>query len=272
MCKFFSANSDGNGNVEFFKVGDIARIMAEGNQEKYDWNSHTSIADFNGHKGREEDKWNKWEYNPGTKELTADSLVAQDDGDMVKEKIEEYLKGKDIGYLRNLYNLNSGDLNSGDQNPGNLNSGDQNSGNQNSGHQNSGDNNSGCIIGHFTSQKLFFLFNKPCTKEDVLKVYELELWRWFNLTEWIVEDIMTDEEKQAHPEYKATHGYLKVRTYKEAWALVPKEIIEKIKELKNFDAEVFEEITGIKVNAEVSLKGKEVEVKVDGKTFRAIIQ
>jgi len=57
---------------------------------------------------------------------------------------------------------------------------------------------------------------------------------------------MTEEEKKTNPDYQVMGGYLKRYSYKEAWAKVPKEIIEKIKQLKNFDSIVFEEITGIK--------------------------
>ena len=242
MCKFFSANSNGKGKVEFFKVEDTAKLMAEGNPKNYDWNSHTSIADFHGHKGLEEDKWNKWEYNTETKELSVDTLVTTDDRKKVKQSIERYLKNKDIGYLQNLYNRNSGNMNSGYRN-----SGYRNNGNMNSGDRNSGDNNSGCIIGHFSSKKLYFLFNKPCTKKEDDEVYDLNLYQGFNLTEWISENDMTDEEKKANPNYKVTQGYLKVRSYKEAWELVSKYKIEKIKKLKNFNADVFYAITGIKV-------------------------
>jgi len=275
MCCFMSCNSNGKGKVQFFKVEDIAKIMAKGNPKNYDWNSHTSIAHYNGILGADEDKWNKWEYNPEKKTLTAGTLNTADDGKIVKKKIEQYLKGKNIGYLRNLYNLNSGnrnsdyynsgyynsgyqnsgnynsgyynsgDRNSGNYNSGNYNSGDYNSGNYNSGNYNSGNNNSGCIVGHFTTQKLYFLFNKPCTKEEADKVYEIELWKYFKLTEWIGKAKMTQEEKEQHPTYKTTGGYLKTRTYKEAWALIPKEQIEQIKKLKNYDPKIFEEITGI---------------------------
>ena len=222
MSQFFSCNSNGKGKVIFFTIEDIVKEMAQGNPKNYDWNSHTSIADYFGIKSAEEDKWNKWEYNPYKKELTIDRLNTTDDNKKVKQVLEEYFKNKNLDYLRNLYNGNSGD-------------------------RNSGDNNSGCIIGHFSSQKLYFLFNKPCTEKEASEVNLLELWRYFNLTEWITEDKMTEKEKETHPFYKTTQGYLKTKTYKEAWALVPKEVIEKIKELANFDKEVFFSITGIQI-------------------------
>ena len=292
MSQFFSAISNGRGKVLFFKIEDIVKEMVKGNPKNYDWNSHTSLADFFGIKGREEDKWNKWEYDPYKKELKADILNIIDDSKEVKQVLGKYFeKIKNLDYLRNLYNRNSGDRNSGYGNSGNGNSGYWNSGNENSGdgnngywnsgngnsgnrnsgygnsgNENSGDRNSGygnsgngnsgywnsghwnsgCIIGHFSSIKQFFLFNKCCTEEEANEVYKLELWKYFNLTEWIDINKMTEEEKKTNPDYQVMGGYLKRYSYKEAWAKVPKEIIEKIKQLKNFDSIVFEEITGIK--------------------------
>ena len=148
MCKFMSCISDGNGEVKFFTIQNIVEIMASGNHKSYSWNSHTSMCQFYGIKSTEEDKWNKWEYNPETKELVVDSLVTTDDRKSVLHYLDKYFYGKDIVYLRNFYNSNSGDSNSGnsnsgDSNSGNWNSGDSNSGNSNSGNRNSGNRNSG---------------------------------------------------------------------------------------------------------------------------------
>ena len=278
MCSFFSCISNGKGKTLFFKVEEVCVEMVKGNPKNYEWNSHTSIAHFNGLSALEEDKYNKWEYNTDKKEITADRLVTTDDRDKVIESIEAYLKDKDIMFLRNLYNRNSGDKNSGDKNSGDRNSGDRNSGDKNSGDRNSGDRNSGdgnsgyrnsgdgnsgyrnngdgnsgdgnsgdgnsgCIIGHFSSKKMFFLFNKPCTETEAAKVYGLNLWRYFNLNKWISKCTMSAKEKKDNPTYKITGGYLKTLSYKEAWANVPQEIIDKIKKLKNFDEKVFFSIT-----------------------------
>lgn len=75
-------------------------------------------------------------------------------------------------------------------------------------------------------------------------MYNLDL--YLNLTKWISESDMTEEEKQNNPSYKTTGGYLKTIPYKEAWKEVPKEVIDKIKKLKNFNKKVFFEITGLK--------------------------
>jgi hypothetical protein len=148
MCKFFSLVSNGNGKALFFLPEDIVTIMAKGNKESYDFNSHTSLMHFKKINGAQEDKWNKWEYNPETKEIKLDTLAGLDDREEAKKHADAFFEGKDLGYLRNLFGRNSGDLNSGnrnsgDRNSGDRNSGDRNSGNRNSGYLNSGDRNSG---------------------------------------------------------------------------------------------------------------------------------
>lgn len=150
MCEFFSAISNGKGKVLFLTLRDIQKIEKAGNPEKYgDWNSHTTIAHYNGIRGKLEDKWNKWEYNCETKSLVADGgLVTTDDHKIVKRKIEEYLTKNNAIYCQNIYKQNSGygntgKNNSGIKNSGNWNSGKYNSGDHNTGIQNSGDHNSG---------------------------------------------------------------------------------------------------------------------------------
>ena len=254
MCMFFSAISDGNGKVKFFELEDVVNEMVQGNPKSFDWNSHTSIATFNKITPTQEDKWNKWEYNVDKKEIKADSLVSLDDRDLVVKAIKKYLKGKDIGYMRNLYdcnsgnytsgNRNSGNRNSGDCNSGYLNSGNCNSGNRNSGDCNSGDCNSGILTGHFCTEKKYFLFDIPCTKEEYEEINRLNLYTCFDINIFVYENKMTSKEKKANPNYKTLGGYLKTIDYKQAWKKVPKESIAKIKKLKNFDKQKFYEITG----------------------------
>ena len=93
---------------------------------------------------------------------------------------------------------------------------------------------------------MFFLFNKPCTEKEYMKLYDINM-SWFVLTEWIYWINMTAEEKYKHPQANITGGYLKTYDYKEAWSKCPQEVIEKIRKLKNFDARVFKEITGIDI-------------------------
>ena len=159
---------------------------------------------------------------------------------------------------------NSGDCNSGDWNSGNRNSGDCNSGNRNSGDCNSGDCNSGdwnktCFSnGCFnTESPKIYLFNKPSN-------WNYSDWlnsdaRYIlmncpsNVLSWIWEDDMTDEEKEQHPEYLATGGFLKhieEETGRQMWwdglSDVQK---DSVMQLPNFDKDIFKEITGISIEA-----------------------
>lgn len=98
----------------------------------------------------------------------------------------------------------------------------------------------------------------------------------FYLTKWIPESEMTNEEKKTDRLFYVRQGYLKTFTYKEAWTNfwrdTDKENREKFLALPNFDPVVFEEITGIKVEDEPGLSGMEVEVKVHGKIYTAVIK
>ena len=164
----------------------------------------------------------------------------------------------------NSGNRNSGDCNSGNRNSGNRNSGDCNSGNCNSGDWNSGDWNSGdwnktCFSnGCFnTESPKIYLFNKPSN-------WNYSDWlnsdaRYIlmncpsNVLSWIWEDDMTDEEKEQHPEYLATGGFLKhieEETGRQMWwdglSDVQK---DSVMQLPNFDKDIFKEITGISIEA-----------------------
>ena len=148
---------------------------------------------------------------------------------------------------------NSGDLNSGYRNSGDLNSGDRNSGDRNSGDLNSGYRNSGVFCNRKRGDKIFF-FNKESsfTWEDWYrhKVYRI-VQDLFVLTDWIDWDDMSDEEKENNPDAYVNYGYLRVYTYKEAWANLWSELTDDQKELfktlPNFDADIFEDITGIEI-------------------------
>ena len=158
---------------------------------------------------------------------------------------------------RNSGNRNSGDCNSGDCNSGDCNSGDCNSGNRNSGNRNSGDWNKTCFSnGCFnTESPKIFLFNKPSdwTYQDWLNsdARYILMDCPSNVLSWIWEDDMTDEEKEQHPEYSVTGGFLKhieKETGRQMWwdglSDRKKDIVM---QLPNFDKDIFKEITGITV-------------------------
>ena len=62
---------------------------------------------------------------------------------------------------------------------------------------------------------------------------------------------MTDEEKAAHPTYETTCGYLRVLDESESaqiwWDGLSETDKSTIKAIPNFDVEIFEECTGIKI-------------------------
>ncbi|MBS5334178.1 MAG: hypothetical protein KHY62_01500 [Firmicutes bacterium] len=160
----------------------------------------------------------------------------------------------------NSGNFNSGNRNSGDRNSGDFNSGYCNSGNFNSGYRNSGDRNSGCCNSGYGSNGVFCneddknirIFNKP-SGMSLKDFWESIYWHAicsapFNLTEWIE---YTQEEKKADPQKKLVGGHLRTYTMEKAWANWWNELTDEnkeiIKQIPNFDPDVFEDITGIEI-------------------------
>ena len=73
-----------------------------------------------------------------------------------------------------------------------------------------------------------------------------------NVFAWVWDDDMTDKEKERHPEYLVTHGFLKhieKETERQMWwdglSDRKKDIVM---QLPNFDKGIFKEITGIDAN------------------------
>ncbi len=155
---------------------------------------------------------------------------------------------------RNSGDWNSGDRNSGGRNSGDGNSGDRNSGDGNSGYGNSGDWNSGdWNSGWFnTDEPKARFFNKE-TDMTLTEFYEKVdyPYGYLPLNRWIEKDVMTDEEKENVDGWETMGGYLKTLDYKDAWKIFWQETSEENKDrflkLPNFDADIFEEITGIDV-------------------------
>jgi hypothetical protein len=175
------------------------------------------------------------------------SLVNTGRGNSGKDNSGNYNSGN-----RNSGNYNSGDYNSGDCNSGDCNSGNYNSGNRNSGNRNSGDCNSGNYnSGYFNNDEPFA---RIFGKETDIKVSQVNIpYIELKTTEWVSESYMTDEEKKENPKFFVSGGYLKKRSYKNAWKLYwENDATESDKarflSLPNFDADIFEDITGIRVN------------------------
>ena len=148
---------------------------------------------------------------------------------------------------------NTGNNNTGYKNTGNQNTGDRNTGNRNTGDWNKSSFNTGCFN---TKEQKILLFNKPSdmTYRDWCESDA----RWLlkqipkDVVEWIWSDNMTDEEKEQHPEYKTTRGYLKVLDESECgqlwWNNLETKDKDIIKAIPNFDPDIFYECTGIKVD------------------------
>ena len=159
---------------------------------------------------------------------------------------------------RNTGDWNTGDRNTGDWNTGDCNTGDRNTGDWNTGDCNTGDwNKSSFNTGCFnTEEQKITLFNKPSdiTYNDWLRSDARYLLNQIpkDVVEWVYEEDMTDEEKAANPTYETTGGYLKVLNESECgqlwWGSLSDFQKNYIKSIPNFDAEIFEQCTGIKVD------------------------
>ena len=166
----------------------------------------------------------------------------------------------------NTGNHNSGDCNSGNHNTGDWNSGSRNSGNWNTGNWNTGNCNSGYL--NTSAQKYTFIFNKQVEK-SVLAQIKFPSFMFFTLTDWVPSSKMSHEEKAQHPEYATVGGYLKKYDYKEAFRKSFEEArrepdwpeqLEMLKALPNFDAKIFEEISGIS-SKDLGISDKELADK-----------
>ena len=153
----------------------------------------------------------------------------------------------------NTGNRNTGNRNTGDWNTGNRNTGNRNTGNRNTGDWNKSSFNTGCFN---TEEQKIMLFNKPSnmTYSEWLDSDARYLLNQIpkDVVEWVYEEDMTDEEKAAHPTYETTGGYLKVLDESECgqlwWGSLSDRRKEIIKAIPNFDAEIFFQCTGVRVD------------------------
>ena len=154
---------------------------------------------------------------------------------------------------RNTGDWNTGDCNTGNRNTGNRNTGDWNTGDWNTGDWNKSSFNTGCFN---TEEQKIMLFNKPSdmTYSEWLGSDARYLLNQIpkDVVEWVYEEDMTDAEKAAHPTYETTGGYLKVLDESECgqlwWGSLSDRRKEIIKAIPNFDAEIFFQCTGVRVD------------------------
>ena len=147
----------------------------------------------------------------------------------------------------------TGRCNTGDWNTGDCNTGNRNTGNRNTGDWNKSSFNTGCFN---TEEQKIMLFNKPSnmTYSEWLDSDARYLLNQIpkDVVEWVYEEDMTDEEKAVHPTYETTGGYLKVLDESECgqlwWGSLSDRRKEIIKAIPNFDAEIFFQCTGVRVD------------------------
>jgi len=153
----------------------------------------------------------------------------------------------------NTGNCNTGNRNTGDWNTGDWNTGDWNTGDWNTGDWNKSSFNTGCFN---TEEQKIMLFNKPSdmTYNDWLRSDARYLLNQIpkDVVEWVYEEDMTDEEKVANPTYETTGGYLKVLDESECgqlwWGSLSDSQKNYIRSIPNFDAEIFFQCTGVRVD------------------------
>ena len=135
------------------------------------------------------------------------------------------------------------------------NTGDLNTGNWNTGDRNTGDWNSASFSnGVFcTEEPEILIFNKPSGMtfrqwRDSTACHLLNQIQ-FMPNVWVWDGYMTVEEKEAHPEYKTTGGFLKVLDTSDCcvrwWKNLDEYQRRIIRSIPNFDAAIFKQITGI---------------------------
>ena len=147
----------------------------------------------------------------------------------------------------------TGFCNTGNCNTGNRNTGNRNTGNCNTGDWNKSSFNTGCFN---TEEPKIMLFNKPSdmTYREWIDSDARYLLNQIpkDVVEWVYEEDMTDEEKVANPTYETTGGYLKLLDESECgqlwWGSLSDFQKNYIRSIPNFDAEIFEQCTGIKVD------------------------
>lgn len=153
----------------------------------------------------------------------------------------------------NTGNCNTGNCNTGNYNIGNCNTGDCNTGDWNTGDWNKSSLNTGCFN---TVEQKIMLFNKPSdmTYREWMDSNARYLLKQMpkSTVRWIFSADMTDEEKAEHQTHETTGGYLKVldeaESSQEWWNNLSDSDKDIIKSIPNFDSDIFEECTGIKVD------------------------
>ena len=186
--------------------------------------------------------FNYYSFDPNNKVAEIESLGDVDFGEdkYCTNKIKII---KELSWEEVLTLVNSGNRNTGYRNSGDCNTGDYNKTNY----------STGCFN---TQEQTILMFNKP-------SVWTIGDWRNSkaciilnmmpkNRLKWVTSYNMNDEEKELHPNYKTTGGYLKkievtTEDKQNWWNDLSESNRKEVLSLPNFDKDIFKEITGIDV-------------------------
>lgn len=113
-------------------------------------------------------------------------------------------------------------------------------------------------------QKHYMVFNTQVGEDEFEKIKSNLSGIEISMNRWIEEKDMTRQEKKDYGVYKELGGYLKTISYEEAWANWWEEASQKdrnkILDIKYFDQEIFEGITGIDVSKDKRSTTKKKEL------------
>ncbi len=256
----------GHSNTGYSNTGDWnTGHRNTGDSNTGHWNTgHSNTGDWNSG-DRNTGDWNTGDSNTGYSNTGDRNTGHRNTGDRNTGdwNTGDWNTGDRNSGDRNTGYWNTGDWNTGDRNigysntgysnTGDWNTGDRNTGHRNTGHSNTGDWNTGdWNTGNFNTitPDEVLIFNKVCSREVWKNAYKPYL-LYFNVKTWVSSEEMTDEEKLAFPSAEVCGGYVRHIDYKDAFRAsyerASDEDKEAVKNLPNFDAAIFEEISGIHI-------------------------
>jgi hypothetical protein len=156
---------------------------------------------------------------------------------------------RNTGYSNTGYS-NTGDSNTGCRNTGYSNTGDRNTGDRNTGIANKGNRHTGAFC---TGDAPFTLFNNPTdmTYDEFKKSKAYSLLCQVDTKKWLSSSEMTDEQKRLRPHHEVQGGMIIdvpfSVAFSEQWETWTAKERSEFTNLPNFDADIFFEITGVKI-------------------------
>lgn len=186
------------------------------------------------------DCFNYYNFNSNNKVAEVEAIgLVETNGD--KSVTNEIVIVREITWQELLTIVNEGKDCTGNCNTGNWNTGNWNSTNFSSGFLNS-------------VQQPLYIFNNPINlnRDEIQNLRGIQILNWnYENNWWIYSGNMTDEEKKNNPNHGKTGGYLKTVDFKTAceimWNNLDIDDKQTVIELPNFDADIFEKITGIRI-------------------------